>query len=65
MVYANQNEKYSSPFIALVKSVLCFLKVYFLQLGFLDGYIGFLVSYSSATGVFYKYLKLYEKNNNL
>ena len=64
-LYSEQSSKYASPFLALIKSIVCFLKIYFLKLGFLDGYVGFLISYSSATGVLYKYLKLYEKNNNL
>ena len=64
-LYANQNTKYSSVFISVVKSIFCFLQVYIFRLGFLDGYVGFLIAYSAAAGVFYKYLKLYEKNKNL
>ena len=39
-----------------------FIKIYFLRLGFLDGWPGFLTSLSHAEGSFYKYAKLLEKN---
>ncbi len=42
-----------SPFIKFIKS-------YFIQLGFLDGYAGFVVSAVSAQATFYKYLKMRE-----
>ena len=64
-LYSDQHNKYSSPLIAIIKSLFCFLKVYIFQLGFLDGYVGFLISYSFANGVFYKYLKLYEKRQDI
>ena len=64
-LYASQNTKRSSLFLAIIKSIIYFLKIYLFQLGFLDGYVGFLISYSGANGVFYKYLKLYEKNSQL
>jgi glycosyltransferase involved in cell wall biosynthesis len=37
-----------------------FIKSYFIQLGFLDGYYGFVVSAISAQTAFYKYLKMRE-----
>jgi len=63
-LYAQQNQgkKTSSPFKAFYKSTFHFIKLYFLKLGFLDGYAGLLVSVSGANGVFFKYLKLYELN---
>tara|TARA_Y100000589_G_scaffold114294_2_gene108606 strand:+ start:3895 stop:4647 length:753 start_codon:yes stop_codon:yes gene_type:complete len=64
-LYSNQHTKKSSPLIAIVKSLFFFIKTYIFRLGFLDGYVGFLIAYSGSTGVFYKYLKLYEKNDNL
>ena len=63
-LYADQNTKYSSLFLSIIKSFFCFLKVYIFRFGFLDGYVGFLIAYSSANGVFYKYLKLYEKHQS-
>jgi len=37
-----------------------FIKMYFLQLGFLDGKTGFILCINSANGVYLKYLKLWE-----
>lgn len=39
---------------------LKFIKSYFLQLGFMDGYHGFVISRISASAVFFKYAKLRE-----
>lgn len=39
-----------------------FVKIYFLKLGFLDGWIGFIVAFSNFEGVFYRYAKLLRKN---
>jgi len=64
-LYAEQNSKYSSPILAILKSIVCFANFYIIKFGFLDGYVGFLVSYSNANYVFYKYLKLYAKNKKL
>jgi glycosyltransferase involved in cell wall biosynthesis len=47
---------------AVVRGFLKFFKMYILQLGLLDGKIGFLLSYNSAFGVYLKYLKLWEKS---
>ncbi len=59
----NKNKKKSSPFKAFYRALFYFVKMYFFKLGFLDGYIGLLISVSGANGVFFKYLKLYEENN--
>ena len=64
-LYAEQNIKFSSPFLALCKSLFYFFKNYILLLGFLDGYEGLLICYSGSNEVFYKYLKLYEKNRKI
>jgi glycosyltransferase involved in cell wall biosynthesis len=37
-----------------------FIKKYFIQLGFLDGYYGFIISIVGAHTTFYKYLKIHE-----
>ena len=64
-LYAEQNTKHSSLLLAIIKSTICFFIIYIIRLGFLDGYVGFLISYSNANYVFYKYLKLYEKNKEI
>lgn len=46
----------------LLKAILhakwCFIRGYFLRLGFLDGREGFILAVSNALGVFYRYVKL-------
>ena len=45
-----------------------FIKSYFIRLGFLDGYYGFVVSVISAYATFVKYIKIKElqlKNNQV
>ena len=46
---------------AVARGMIKFLKMYFLQAGFLDGRIGFLLAFNSGYGVFLKYCKLWEK----
>jgi glycosyltransferase involved in cell wall biosynthesis len=46
---------------AVMRGVAKFLKMYVLQAGFLDGRLGFVLSYNAAFGVYLKYLKLWEK----
>jgi glycosyltransferase involved in cell wall biosynthesis len=41
-----------------------FIKSYFFQLGFLDGYYGFVVCSVSASATFFKYLRLHEYNKH-
>jgi glycosyltransferase involved in cell wall biosynthesis len=60
-LYAEQSHKTSSPAKAFWRATFSFFKNYFLQKGFLEGYEGLLISISNANGVFYKYMKLYEK----
>jgi len=60
-LYAQQSEKTSSPLKAFGRATFAFFKNYFLQKGFLCGYEGLVISVSNANGVFYKYMKLYEK----
>ncbi len=55
-------KKSSSIIQALLRGLTKFIKMYFLQKGFLDGRIGFVLCYNSAFGVYLKYLKLWEKN---
>jgi len=41
-----------------------FIRLYFIKLGMLDGWPGFLIAFSSAEGVFYRYAKLLELSYN-
>jgi len=60
-LYALQSDKSSSPLKAFSRASFGFFKNYFLQKGFLCGYEGLIISVSNANGIFYKYMKLYEK----
>jgi len=46
----------------LINPLFKFIKKYFFQLGFLDGYYGFVFCAASSSLNFFKYLKLYEYN---
>jgi glycosyltransferase involved in cell wall biosynthesis len=48
----------SNTWYILFAPLIKFIKSYFLQLGFLDGYYGFVVCTISAHATFYKYVKL-------
>jgi glycosyltransferase involved in cell wall biosynthesis len=63
-LYAKESSKKSSPTKAFFRATFAFFKHYILQRGFLCGYEGLLISISNANGVFYKYIKLYEKGKN-
>ncbi len=52
--------KNSSTIEALMRAFFKFIKMYLIQLGFLDGIIGFKLSKNSAWGVWYKYKRLAE-----
>ncbi len=54
--------KKSSLTGAYCKANWKFITMYILKFGFLDGKTGFLLSYNSAMGVFWKYSKLWEFN---
>jgi len=60
-LYAQQSSKGSTPAKAFFRALFAFVRNYFFQKGFLYGYEGLLISLSNANGVFYKYIKLYEK----
>jgi hypothetical protein len=46
----------------LLNPLFKFVKKYFLQLGFLDGYYGFIFCAAASSLNFFKYLRLYEYN---
>ncbi len=62
--YDNQ-DRYSSTLLAVIKSIFAFIKFYFIKGGVFAGYRGFLISFSNAAGVLYKYMKLYEQKNKM
>jgi len=66
-LFAEQNagKQSSSPMKAISHALFAFIKIYILKRGFLDGYIGLIISFTQASEKFYKYMKLYEKNLEL
>jgi glycosyltransferase involved in cell wall biosynthesis len=65
-LFAEQNvkKKSSSPCKAVLHGFFAFFKSYIIKLGILGGYEGFVISSYNANTAFYKYLKLYEANQN-
>jgi len=66
-IYAQDNagKKSSSPLKAFANGSFSFLKTYFIKGGFLDGYAGLIIAFSHMATNFYKYIKLYELNQEL
>ncbi len=66
-IYAKENggKKSSSPTKAFFNGLYSFFRTYILKRGFLDGYAGLLIAFSHMATNFYKYLKLYEFNEEL
>ena len=58
----NADKKSSSPAKAFFNATYSFIKTYIFKRGFLDGYVGLVISVSHAMTNFYKYIKLYELN---
>jgi len=56
----NERHKFSGTDL-LFRPAFRFFKGYFLKRGYLDGYRGFIIAMLSATGVFFKYAKLWER----
>ena len=62
---AYENGRRSNLIIdVLLNPLLTFMKKYFMKLGILDGYYGFIISINTAFGKFLKYIKLRELNRN-
>jgi len=61
----NVGKKSSSPLKAISNGIYSFIKTYFFKRGFLDGYVGLIISFSHMVTNFYKYIKLYELNKEL
>lgn len=54
-----------TPFHLIIKPLARFIKHYFIKLGFLDGFRGFVLSYALSYGVLVRYIKLWAlKQNN-
>ena len=49
---------------ALSHGLWSFIKHYFFKKGFLDGWPGFIIAFGNFEGTFYRYAKLYEKQQN-
>jgi len=66
-IYAEDNagKKSSSPLKAFANGSFSFFKTYFIKRGFLDGYAGLIIAFSHMATNFYKYIKLYELNQEL
>jgi len=58
MLYEKGKE--GSLWSAYLHGMATFIKMYFLQLGFLDGKVGLILASNYAFAVYYKYLKLWE-----
>ncbi len=58
----NKGKRDSSPLKAFFHSTFDFVQTFIIKKGFLDGYLGLLISVSNANVTFLKYIKLYEAN---
>ena len=56
---ASKDKKTCFFIVVILKAKFAFLKTYFLQLGFLDGWRGFVISISNFNGKFFRYTKRY------
>ena len=48
-----------TPFHIIIKPIARFIKHYFVKLGFLDGFYGFVISFALSYGVLVRYIKLW------
>lgn len=61
----NAGKRTSSPARAILHGFFAFFKSYILKRGFMGGYEGYVISTYNAHTAFYKYLKLYEANQQI
>jgi len=61
----NVGKKSSSPLKAFFNGLYSFIKTYIFKRGFLDGYVGLVISFSHMITNFFKYMKLYELNKKI
>jgi glycosyltransferase involved in cell wall biosynthesis len=59
-----KNGKRVSTFMIPVKAIAKFIRNYFLKMGFMDGYYGFVICRISAYETYLKYSKLHQLQNN-
>ena len=66
-IFAEDNcgKKNASPSKAFFNGLFSFFKTYILKRGFLDGHAGLIIAFSHMATNFYKYMKLYELNEEL
>ena len=50
------------PLVSLLKANWAFIRSYILRLGFLDGWRGMVIAWSDASGVFYRCMKCYARD---
>jgi glycosyltransferase involved in cell wall biosynthesis len=60
----HQKGKTTSVVTILFNSWFKFVRDYFIRLGFLDGFYGFVIAFNSAYATYLKYLKLYDLNKS-
>jgi hypothetical protein len=56
--------KKSNPAKAVLHGVWAFIRTYILRAGFLDGPQGFALAISNAHGTYYRYMKLWQLNQD-
>jgi hypothetical protein len=56
---ASKDKKTCCFLTVIFKAKWAFVKTYFLQLGFLDGWRGFVIAVSNFNGKFFRYTKRY------
>jgi len=56
---ASDNKRTCSFFLVFLKAKWAFLRTYFFQLGFLDGWRGFFIAFTNAYSKFFRYTKRY------
>lgn len=55
------SKKTMHPLLIFGRAFYTFINIYFLKLGWIDGWRGLVIAVSGANGVFYKYMKIYAK----
>jgi hypothetical protein len=56
----DKQKKCPSNFNIIFRSIWTFIRIYFLRMGVLDGWAGFVIAYCNMEGTFYRYAKLKE-----
>jgi glycosyltransferase involved in cell wall biosynthesis len=56
--------KQSSPLNAMLHGLWSFIRTYFIRRGFLDGAQGYALAVSNAQGTYYRYIKLWQLNQD-